>query len=102
MQGNFIGTDVTGTVETPANISQGVADKGVSNRIGGADRTTPGGPCTGDCNLISGNNLEGGIVIDKAATGPIVQGNFIGPDVTGNRRSAAALQSASAATRPAR
>jgi len=85
VRGNFIGTDVTGTAAITPNDVQGVVDKGGSDRVGGQNGTTPGGPCTGDCNLISGNNINGGVVIDQAATGSIIQGNFIGTDVTGNK-----------------
>ena len=85
VRGNFIGTDVTGTAKiTPTSIHGGIVDKGGSDRIGGANGTTPGGPCTGDCNLISGNDLDGNVVIDKAAVGSIIRGNYIGTDVTGN------------------
>jgi CSLREA domain-containing protein len=84
VRGNFIGTNVTGTAAITPNDVMGIVDKGTGNRIGGAGGTTPGGACTGDCNLISGNNIDGGIVIDQAATGSVVQGNFIGTDVTGN------------------
>ena len=83
VRGNFIGTDVTGTTAVIPNGS-GVIDKGKNDRIGGPNGTTPGGACTGDCNLISGNGNGGGILIDQAATGSIIRGNFIGTDVTGN------------------
>ena len=46
------------------NALEGIVDKGSGNRIGGANGTTPGGSCTGDCNLISGNNVDGGVFID--------------------------------------
>jgi CSLREA domain-containing protein len=85
VRGNFIGTDVTGTAGITPNDVQGIVDKGSGDRIGGMNGTTPGGACTGDCNLISGNNINGGIVIDQKATGSIVQGNFVGTDVTGNK-----------------
>ena len=85
VRGNFIGTDVTGTAGITPNDVAGVVDKGRGDRIGGAGGTTPGGSCTGDCNLISGNNINGGVVLDQAAIDSIVQGNFIGTDVTGNK-----------------
>ncbi len=84
VRGNFIGTNVTGTAAIPNNAA-GIIDKGGSDRIGGQNGTTPGGPCTGDCNLISGNKVSGGIVVDKAATGSIIRGNCIGTDVTGTK-----------------
>ncbi len=83
VRGNYIGTDVTGTVGITPQDVQGIVDKGGGNRIGGAAGTTPDGPCTGDCNLISGNNINGGIVLDEAAAFPVVLGNFVGTDVTG-------------------
>src|SRR5262249_722988 len=49
----------------------------------GANGTTPGGACTGDCNLISGNNINGGIVIDQGGVDSVGVGNFLGTDVTG-------------------
>jgi CSLREA domain-containing protein len=85
VRGNFIGTNVAGTAAI-ANQAPGVIDKGSIDRIGGPNGTTPGGACTGDCNLISGNNDQAGILIVQPAgvTGSIIQGNFIGTDVTGN------------------
>ncbi|HEV3262457.1 MAG TPA: right-handed parallel beta-helix repeat-containing protein [Gemmataceae bacterium] len=85
IQGNFIGTDVTGTKlanpgpdgimgtadDLPLGNAEGLFIQGVNDTIGG---TTQG---TG--NLISGN--DGGI--DLRQSGTLVQGNFIGTDVTG-------------------
>ncbi|MBI1817435.1 MAG: CSLREA domain-containing protein [Deltaproteobacteria bacterium] len=84
VRGNFIGTDVTGTAAITPNAAKGIIDKGGSDRIGGTSGITFGA-CTGDCNLISGNKINEGVVIDQAATGSIIQGNFIGTDVTGNQ-----------------
>ena len=81
VRGNFIGTDVTGTAALTAGNSPGIIDKGGNNRIGGVNNTAPGGRCTGECNLISGNLI--GVALDPAATGSIVRGNFIGTDLTG-------------------
>ncbi|MFQ5649312.1 MAG: FlgD immunoglobulin-like domain containing protein [bacterium] len=72
VQGNFIGTDVTGTADL--GNSGGVSINGSNNTIGG---TT-----TGALNVISGNDGTG-IGIFNNSTGNIVQGNFIGTDVTG-------------------
>ncbi|MEO8458063.1 MAG: hypothetical protein ABI559_09645 [Chloroflexota bacterium] len=91
--GNFIGTDVTGTTAIAGNNGQGVADKGTNNSIGGIlGIGSPGGPCQGDCNLISGNNLTSvfttygsGVLIAADAVGTKVRGNFIGTDVTGTQ-----------------
>jgi hypothetical protein len=68
VQGNFIGTDVTGSMAL-GNGQQGVTSGG-GNVIGG-DTAAAG-------NVISGNNR--GI---ELGGGDIVQGNFIGTDLTG-------------------
>ncbi len=80
--GNFIGTNATGTAGI-GNSSSGVAVfGGTSNQIGGTVGTTPGGACTGACNLISGNN-DNGIRHSNSGT-LIIQGNYVGTDVSGN------------------
>jgi len=82
VRGNFIGTDVTGTAAIPNNALNAICDNGTGDQIGGASGTTPGGACTGDCNLISGNTTRG-ILIDPSASGSTILGNFVGTDVTG-------------------
>jgi hypothetical protein len=79
--GNFIGTNAAGTAAI-GNSSAGIEIRGgVSTVIGGTTGTSPGGACTGACNLISGN---GGIGISHANGAAItVQGNFVGTDVNG-------------------
>jgi titin len=72
VQGNFIGTDVNGTAAL-GNSSAGVDIRGDDNTIGG---TTAGAG-----NLISGNNDDG--VLIHGGSKNLVQGNFIGTDVTG-------------------
>ncbi len=72
--GNYIGTDVTGTVDL-GNGDDGIDISGANNTIGG---TT-----SADRNIISGNANDG-IEIDGAgATGNTIRGNYIGTDVTG-------------------
>lgn len=75
VQGNFIGTDVTGTVDL-GNTHVGVL-------IVRAPGNTIGGTTAGARNVISGNNTRGVEIQGAAATGNVVQGNFIGTDVTG-------------------
>ena len=77
MQGNYIGTDVTG-----ANVvgnGEGVAILAASgNLIGGA--------MAGEGNVISGNSFKGVDITgvsSVSATNNLVQGNFIGTDATG-------------------
>ncbi len=74
VQGNFIGTNATGTAALPNSTGIWVTASNVT--IGG---TTPGAR-----NVISGNST--GIEIDDydgAVQGNVVQGNYIGTDVTG-------------------
>jgi parallel beta-helix repeat protein len=74
VQGNTIGTDVTGTVAL-GNQEVGVAIQGGSGNL-------IGGTGAGYGNLISGNTLHG---VDISGTSAQVQGNSIGTDVTGTR-----------------
>ena len=74
IEGNFIGTDVTGTLDL-GNGNTGVL-------IGQAANNTVGGTTAAARNLISGN-AEGVTIVDPTATGNVVSGNYIGTDVTG-------------------
>ncbi len=84
VRGNFIGTDITGTVPILPNQNTGIIDKGIGSTIGGITGTTPGGSCTGECNLISGNS-EGGVLITAPGGQSRLLGNFVGTDVTGTQ-----------------
>jgi len=81
VQGNFIGTDVTGTVDL-GNSTDGVQIRSASNN-------TIGGITAEARNVISGNNVRGISIMGDVntggsdATGNLVQGNLIGTDVTG-------------------
>ncbi|HUF54338.1 MAG TPA: hypothetical protein VMR52_11280 [Dehalococcoidia bacterium] len=77
---SFIGTNAAGTSAVP-NF-QGVLASSDSIRIGGTSGTEFDGACAGDCNLISGNILQG--VFLQSGNGIVVQGNYIGTDVTGS------------------
>jgi hypothetical protein len=84
IQGNFIGTDKNGS--SAIGNQTGVLSVSVNATIGGTTGTTPGGPCTGACNLISGNR-NGGLTLANHGFGANqVQGNFIGTDVAGNSK----------------
>jgi hypothetical protein len=77
IQGNFIGTDVTGTQiqdaqGNPLGNTEGVSMGGSGDVLGGI---TPAAR-----NLISGN--ESGAV-DEGGPNNVVEGNFIGTDITG-------------------
>jgi hypothetical protein len=81
IEGNFIGTDVTGT-RVAGNAGFGIDLAGANAVVGG---TTPDAR-----NIISGNGTsapfydQGGIM-DLYGTGDTVQGNFIGTDATGTK-----------------
>jgi len=87
VSGNYIGTDVNGTAAIP-NPTCGVGLWGQPkyNIIGGSN-TTPGGACSGACNLISGNSDETwavGVGIGGPGTDHnVVIGNYIGTDPSG-------------------
>lgn len=83
IQGNVIGTDITGTVSIP---------NGVGIYIAAGDNNTIGGTAPGARNIISGNTPGNGVSIDghrasdgapKAASGNVIQGNFIGTNAAG-------------------
>ena len=83
IQGNFIGTDTSGT----SALGNGLY--GVS--IVDAPSNTVGGTIGRARNVISGNDnvgvvIVGGPACSGTATGNLIQGNFIGTDVTGTLR----------------
>jgi hypothetical protein len=81
VQGNFIGTDVTGTIAL-SNPNIGVNTQGTNNLIGGLT-ATPGAP---PGNLISGNNGGSGVILfSSSAQGNLIEGNIIGADITGTQ-----------------
>jgi titin len=75
VQGSFIGVDVTG-----AN-ALGNAINGIS--IDSAGSNTVGGTTSGARNVISGNTSYGIEIYSTGASGNSIQGNYIGPAVTG-------------------
>ncbi len=84
VEGNFIGTDVTGKAFL---VSQQQID-GVYVGLGAGSNTIGGqNPLaaynTAAWNVISGNSVNGILVTDSGTTGPVISGNFIGTDLTG-------------------
>ncbi len=81
VQGNFIGTDATGSKAIP-NASNGLTiDRSRNNLIGGS--------APGARNVISGNGINGsgtgaGAGVAIGSTGNIVRGNFIGTNAAGD------------------
>ena len=77
IRGNFIGTNAAGTAALP-NASSGISLINASNN-------TIGGTTAGARNIISGNQADGIFIGGQTspADANIVQGNYIGTDVTG-------------------
>lgn len=75
VQGNLIGTDVTGRTARANMIGIQIQDGAHHNRIGGA--------AAGQTNVISGNWSRGIQLIGEDVSGNVVAGNLIGTDVSG-------------------
>ncbi|MHC5538400.1 beta strand repeat-containing protein, partial [Singulisphaera rosea] len=73
--GNFIGTDVTGT--------HVVGNDGAGVYVQNAPSTTLGGTTAETRNIISGNGSDGVELYDNSDS-TVVEGNYIGTDVTGS------------------
>jgi hypothetical protein len=76
VQGNFIGTDITGTMD--------LGNSGSGFFLSGGTSHTVGGTSIGARNIISGNDGAGFASIDAGQV--LIQGNFIGTDVSGTSR----------------
>ncbi|MFQ5651666.1 MAG: FlgD immunoglobulin-like domain containing protein [bacterium] len=75
--GNYIGTDVTGTVALNTwGAGVGMEADAQNNTIGGTSSRAR--------NLISGNHANGVGIHDSGSSGNVVINNYIGVDVTGN------------------
>ena len=81
IQGNYIGTDLTGTVDM-GNGGPGVFVGVFNTAQGYASRTKIGGTEPGARNLISGNR-NGVVLLGAPARDNVIQGNYIGTTVTG-------------------
>ncbi|MBV9864673.1 MAG: SBBP repeat-containing protein [Abitibacteriaceae bacterium] len=77
VQGNYLGTDATGTTAVP-NSASGIIiqNSAQSNTIGGLTAATR--------NIISGNGADGVIITGSNTTGNAVLGNYIGLQANGN------------------
>jgi hypothetical protein len=75
VQGNYIGTDATGTLPRPNTHGISIQDS-TNNLIGGASAAAR--------NIISGNANTGISVV--GALGNVIQGNYVGTDVSGTSR----------------
>jgi CSLREA domain-containing protein len=78
IQGNRVGTNAGGTAAV-ANAGGGMSvGANPDATIGGANGT-PGGACSGPCNLVSGNTGVGMFLTGTA----LVQGNYVGTNLAG-------------------
>jgi len=81
IQGNYIGSDITGTVDIGNALGPGITVFGTTSA-----NTTIGGAVAGAGNVISGNGSPGsqhaGLRIAQAP-GTLIQGNLIGTNATG-------------------
>ena len=75
IQGNFIGTDASGTFAVPNTNGIGVYYQ--------ARDTTIGGTNSAKRNIVSGNHGTGITVADPGTAGTVVQGNYVGVKGTG-------------------
>ena len=83
IQGNFIGTDVTGTKPLGFGFFGAISlDLASATQVGGLT-ATPGTP---PGNVISGNMEVAGIFVHIGANNNTIQGNLIGTDATGTQR----------------
>lgn len=76
VQGNYIGTDATGTVSL-GNQRNGISvtDGATANTIGGTD--------PGARNVVSGNGNNGIAILRNFNKGNVIVGNFVGTDASG-------------------
>ncbi|MCI0745849.1 MAG: immunoglobulin domain-containing protein [Verrucomicrobia subdivision 3 bacterium] len=83
MQGNFIGTDITGTIALANGTALPIVDIAGGIDISSAPANLIGGTEAGAGNLISANLRDGIAIGDSGATGNVIQGNFIGTELDG-------------------
>ncbi len=92
INGNLIGTDAAGTGGL-GNTDYGIYVHGATNTlVGGSASTTPGGACTGECNVIDASPKYAILVEDDGSnlsSNTTIEGNVLGLDVTGTTKSAA-------------
>ena len=76
IQGNWIGVNFKGT-NALGNINNGIA-------INGGGGNVIGGTNAGAGNIVSGNGMSGVYLNGTGATGNLIQGNYLGTDVSGS------------------
>ena len=83
ISGNYVGTNASGNGAIGNGADGILLTNAPNNTVGGTSGTTPNGPCTGACNLSSGNGANGIGIWQSPATGNTVVGNYAGVDVNG-------------------
>jgi hypothetical protein len=83
IEGNFIGTDASGTYSIGNSADGILVTNSPNNTIGGTTGVTPEGDCTGACNLTSGNGANGIGIWQSSASGNTVVGNYAGINLHG-------------------
>ena len=79
VEGNIVGLDLAGatSLRSPTSFSSSIVIRG------GATATVVGGTVAGARNIISASAVDGIDLRDPGTSGNLVQGNFIGTDITG-------------------
>ena len=85
---NYVGTNAAGAAASGNGGNAITIIDSANNRIGGVNGTTPGGSCTGECNLLVANSASSRSSVSiESNLGPATTnqllGNFMGIDVTG-------------------
>ncbi len=80
IQGNYIGTDVTGTL---ARGNSALGSRDFSGLVVRSGNNLIGGTAAADRNVISGNDFFGLVLSGPGAANNLVEGNYIGVDKTG-------------------
>jgi hypothetical protein len=83
IEGNYIGTDVTGTLAVPNDNGVEILSNPSLHLVGGSSDNTVGGISAGDGNVISGNTSSGVLIQGQGSAGNVVEGNFIGTNSGG-------------------
>lgn len=79
IQGNYIGTDATGTLPLPNSVGVSIAD-GV---MGFTNHNHVGGPTAAERNIFGGDPLSTTGVVIVRGSDDVIEGNYFGTDVTG-------------------
>jgi hypothetical protein len=83
VQGNYIGTDVSGTSAVANGSALPILDVAGGIDISSSPSNLIGGTVAGAGNLISGNWRDAIAIGDTGATGNTIQGNFVGTQADG-------------------